>query len=130
MNKITGLPAQFTELKNGVNKINGGAIKLRDNLQTAHGGSVKLRDGIHQLDDGNTKLLDGSKKLKDGTSKAVDGTKKLDDGANQLHDKLTEGSKKVPQWDPARRMEAASTIGGPWRWIASTILASRHSAEA
>ncbi|AEI09087.1 putative phage infection protein [Corynebacterium resistens DSM 45100] len=113
LNKITGLPAQFTELKNGVNKINGGAIKLRDNLQTAHGGSVKLRDGIHQLDDGNTKLLDGSKKLKDGTSKAVDGTKKLDDGANQLHDKLTEGSKKVPQWDPARRMEAASTIGGP-----------------
>lgn len=113
LNKITGLPAQFTELKNGVDKINGGAIKLRDNLQTAHGGSVKLRDGIHQLDDGNTKLLDGSKKLKDGTSQAVDGTKKLDDGANQLHDKLTEGSKKVPQWDPARRMEAASTIGGP-----------------
>lgn len=113
VNKIAGLPAQFTELKNGVDQINGGAIKLRDNLATAHDGSIKLKDGIHQLDDGNAKLLDGSKKLKNGTSEAVDGTKKLDDGANELHDKLTEGSKQVPKWDSGRRMQAASTIGGP-----------------
>lgn len=113
VNKIAGLPAQFTQLKNGVDQINDGAIKLRDNLGTAHDGSVKLRDGIRELDDGNVKLLDGANRLKDGTSQAVDGTKKLDDGANQLHDKLTEGSQQVPKWDSGRRMQAASTIGGP-----------------
>lgn len=113
IDKITGLPAQFTELKSGVDKINDGAIKLRDNLRTAHDGSIKLRDGIHQLDDGNSKLLDGSNKLKDGTTQAVDGSKRLDDGANELHDKLTQGTKQVPKWDPGRRLQAASTIGGP-----------------
>lgn len=111
--ELSGLPAQFKQLQDGVNKINNGAHKLDDKLGEASAGATKLKNGVIKLDDGNTKLKDGADKLKDGTSKAKDGTAKLNNGATELRDKLSEGSKKVPQWDEGQRLAASSTIGGP-----------------
>lgn len=111
--ELSGLPAQFKQLQDGVNKINNGAHKLDDKLGEASAGATKLKNGVIKLDDGNTKLKDGADKLKDGTAKAKDGTAKLNNGATELRDKLSEGSKKVPQWDEGQRLAASSTIGGP-----------------
>lgn len=111
--ELSGLPAQFKQLQDGVNKINNGAHKLDDKLGEASAGATKLKNGVIKLDDGNTKLKDGADKLKDGTAKAKDGTVKLNNGATELRDKLSEGSKKVPQWDEGQRLAASSTIGGP-----------------
>lgn len=111
--ELSGLPAQFKQLQDGVNKINNGAHKLDDKLGEASAGATKLKNGVIKLDDGNTKLKDGADKLKDGTAKAKDGTAQLNNGATELRDKLSEGSKKVPQWDEGQRLAASSTIGGP-----------------
>ena len=111
--ELSGLPAQFKQLQDGVNKINNGAHKLDDKLGEASAGATKLKNGVIKLDDGNTKLKDGADKLKDGTAKAKDGTAKLNNGATELRDKLSDGSKKVPQWDEGQRLAASSTIGGP-----------------
>lgn len=111
--ELSGLPAQFKQLQDGVNKIDDGAQTLNTKLGDASDGAGKLKDGIIQLDDGNTKLKDGADQLTDATSKAKDGTVKLNNGATELRDKLSDGAKQVPKWNEGQRLATASTIGGP-----------------
>lgn len=111
--ELKGLPGQFKQLQDGVNKLNDGAQTLDEKMGEASDGAGKLKDGVIKLDDGNTKLKDGADKLVEGTGKAKDGTAKLNDGASELHTKLSDGAKQVPKWNEGQRLATASTIGGP-----------------
>ena len=109
----SALPPKVDELTTGVAALDDGAHTLDEGLGTAQGGVQRLADGATELHDGHIRLLDGATQLHDGTGQAVDGTTRLHDGASELHERLEDGARQVPDWNDDQRVHTAETLGGP-----------------
>jgi putative membrane protein len=86
------IATEVKKLRNGINKLNGGAEELSSGLGKLESGSSRLVKGVTKLNAGNKKLLKG---------------------ANELHEGLKAGLKKVPGWSEEERAQAAKSLSNP-----------------
>ncbi|GGG79727.1 YhgE/Pip domain-containing protein [Corynebacterium pelargi] len=107
------LPGKLGELQNGVKQLNDGAQALNQGALALNQGATQLSAGANELSSGITQLHAGAGELATNMVTAEDGAKQLADGSSELHDKLAEGARQVPQWNEQQRLDTATVVGGP-----------------
>jgi putative membrane protein len=78
------LTSKLSELKDGVSKLDDGAVKLRDGAKELSDGTEDFKEGVTELKDGVTDLAEGTEKLRDGSKELAEGTEELHDGVKEL----------------------------------------------
>ncbi|GAA2528454.1 YhgE/Pip domain-containing protein [Rarobacter incanus] len=113
----------------GATKVSGATGKLATGASSAALGAAKVASGASQLASGTTSavkgagtLADGITSLAEGANKLQTGSEKATAGAQELSDKLADGTKQIPDDTATRRAARATTISAPVS-VADTDLA-------